>query len=339
MTATPPNKQRTFGIPFSVLDVSPVVEGGTIRESLHNTADLARHAEGWGYNRYWLAEHHNAPSIASSATSVVIGHVAAATSTMRIGAGGIMLPNHAPLVIAEQFGTLESLFPGRIDLGLGRAPGTDGLTAAALRGSRRSNGHDFPEQLAELRAFLDPTRAEASMPVRAIPGEGLDIPIWLLGSSDFSAMLAAELGLPFAFAGHFSPNFTVPAMNLYRNNFKPSEVLSKPYGMVAVNVVAADTDEEAAYLATSMQQLFLSFIRNTRGPLPAPVKDMSKIWTPQEKAALEQQLGSSIAGGPDTVRAKLKAYIEATGADEIMVAAHIYEHKARLRSYEIVANL
>lgn len=338
MTANQTN-HRAFGIPFSVLDVSPIVEGGTVAESLANTLDLAQHAEKWGYNRYWLAEHHNAPSIASSATSVVIGHVAAGTKTIRVGSGGIMLPNHAPLVIAEQFGTLESLFPGRIDLGLGRAPGTDGLTAAALRGNRRSNGHDFPEQLAELRAYLDPAGAEVGMPVRAIPGEGLDIPIWLLGSSDFSAMLAAQLGLPFAFAGHFSPNFTVPAMNLYRSSFKPSDVLDKPRGMVAVNVIAADTDEEAAYLATSMQQLFLSFIRNTRGPLPAPVKDMEQVWTIQEKAALQQQLGSSIIGGPDTVRAKLRAYIEATQADEIMVAAHIFEHKARLRSYEIISEL
>ncbi|MBD2869411.1 LLM class flavin-dependent oxidoreductase [Paenibacillus sp. IB182493] len=330
---------ETFRIPLSVLDVSPIVEGGSVAESLGNTLDLARHAEKWGYNRYWLAEHHNAPSIASSATSIVIGHVAAGTSTIRVGSGGIMLPNHAPLVIAEQFGTLESLFPGRIDLGLGRAPGTDGLTAAALRGSRRSNGHDFPEQLAELRAFLDPSRAEVGMPVRAIPGEGLNIPIWLLGSSDFSAMLAAELGLPFAFAGHFSPNFTIPAMNLYRSNFKPSEVLDKPYGMVAVNIVAADTDEEAGYLATSMQQLFLSFIRNTRGPLPAPVRNMDQLWSEQEKAALQQQLGSSIVGGPETVRGKLKRYMEATQADEIMVAAHIFDHQARLRSYEIVAGL
>ncbi|MCA0758206.1 LLM class flavin-dependent oxidoreductase [Paenibacillus sp. N4] len=338
MTANQTN-HRAFEIPFSVLDVSPIVEGGTVAESLANTLDLAQHAEKWGYNRYWLAEHHNAPSIASSATSVVIGHVAAGTSTIRVGSGGIMLPNHAPLVIAEQFGTLESLFPGRIDLGLGRAPGTDGLTAAALRGNRRSNGHDFPEQLEELRAYLDPAGAKVGMPVRAIPGEGLDIPIWLLGSSDFSAMLAAQLGLPFAFAGHFSPNFTVPAMNLYRSNFKPSEVLDKPRGMVAVNVIAADTDEEAAYLATSMQQLFLSFIRNTRGPLPAPVKDMEQVWTIQEKAALQQQLGSSIIGGPDTVRTKLQAYIESTQADEIMVAAHIFEHKARLRSYEIISEL
>ncbi|CAM4161420.1 LLM class flavin-dependent oxidoreductase [Paenibacillus alkaliterrae] len=333
------SQNRAFDIPFSVLDVSPIVEGGSVTESLGNTLDLARHAEKWGYNRYWLAEHHNAPSIASSATSIVIAHVAAGTSTIRVGSGGIMLPNHAPLVIAEQFGTLESLFPGRIDLGLGRAPGTDGLTAAALRGNRKSNGHDFPEQLAELRAFLDPSGAEVGMAVRAIPGEGLNIPIWLLGSSDFSAMLAAQLGLPFAFAGHFSPNFTVPAMNLYRSNFKPSAVLDKPYGMVAVNVVAADTDEEAAYLATSMQQLFLSFIRNTRGPLPAPVLDMDKVWSVQEKAALQQQLGSSIIGGPETVRNKLQQYIEATQADEIMAAAHIFDHRARLRSYEIVAGL
>jgi len=328
-----------FNIPLSVLDVSPIVEGGTVAESLSNTLDLAQHAEKWGYNRYWLAEHHNAPSIASSATSIVIGHVAAGTSTIRVGAGGIMLPNHASLVIAEQFGTLESLFPGRIDLGLGRAPGTDGLTAAALRGNRRSNGHDFPEQLAELRAYLDPSSAEVGMPVRAIPGEGLDIPIWLLGSSDFSALLAAQLGLPFAFAGHFSPNFTVPAMNLYRSSFKPSAILDKPKGMVAVNVIAADTDEEAAYLATSMQQLFLSFIRNTRGALPAPVRNMDNVWTEQEKVALMQQLGSSIVGGPETVRAKLKQYIEATKADEIMVAAHIFDHQARLRSYEIIAGL
>lgn len=335
--STEKQQSRAYDIPLSVLDVSPIVAGGSVSESLSNTLDLARHAEKWGYNRYWLAEHHNAPSIASSATSIVIGHVAAGTSSIRVGSGGIMLPNHAPLVIAEQFGTLESLFPGRIDLGLGRAPGTDGLTAAALRGNRGSNGHDFPEQLAELRAFLDPSNAEVGKPVRAIPGEGLNIPIWLLGSSDFSAMLAAQLGLPFAFAGHFSPTFTVPAMNLYRSNFKPSAVLDKPYGMVAVNVIAADTDEEAAYLATSMQQLFLSFIRNTRGPLPAPVRDMDKIWSEQEKAALQQQLGSSIIGGPETVYTKLKQFIEATGADEIMVAAHIFDHKARLRSYEIVA--
>jgi luciferase family oxidoreductase group 1 len=323
---------------LSVLDLSPVPEGSTPGQSLRNTLDLARHAERLGYNRYWLAEHHNMPGIASAATSVVIGHVAAGTSTIRVGAGGIMLPNHAPLVIAEQFGTLDALFPGRIDLGLGRAPGTDQLTASALRGVRGTNGGSFPEQLEQLRAYMDPSRAEVAMAVRAIPGEGAQVPIWLLGSSDFSAMLAAQLGLPFAFAGHFSPTYTVPAMRLYRNNFQPG-VLDKPYGMVAVNVVAADTDEEAAYLATSMQQLFLSFIRNRPGPLPPPVRDMDGIWSEQEKHALQQQLGSSIAGGPETVKAKLAAYIEATGADEIMAAAHIYDHQARMRSYEIIAGL
>lgn len=252
-----PNKTHsTFGVPLSVLDVAPIIEGGTIADSLRNTLDLAQHAERLGYTRYWLAEHHNSPSIASSATSVVIGHVAGGTSSIRVGAGGIMLPNHAPLVIAEQFGTLDALYPGRIDLGLGRAPGTDGLTAAALRGQRGGNGGDFPEQLEQLRAYLDPSGAEAAMPVRAYPGEGADVPIWLLGSSDFSARLAAELGLPFAFAGHFSPTYTVPAMNLYRNSFKPSAMLSEPYAMVAVNVVAADTDEEAAYLSTTLQQYF-----------------------------------------------------------------------------------
>ncbi|MBH5319061.1 LLM class flavin-dependent oxidoreductase [Paenibacillus sp. GSMTC-2017] len=335
-----PNKNHsTFGIPLSVLDVAPIIEGGTIANSLRNTLDLAQHSERWGYTRYWLAEHHNSPSIASSATSVVIGHVAGGTSTIRVGAGGIMLPNHAPLVIAEQFGTLDALYPGRIDLGLGRAPGTDGLTAAALRGQRRGNGGDFPELLDQLRAYLDPTRAETAMAVRAYPGEGADVPIWLLGSSDFSAMLAAELGLPFAFAGHFSPTFTVPAMNLYRNNFKPSAMLAEPYAMVAVNVVAAETDEEAAFLATTLQQYFLGFIRNRRAPLPPPVRSMDGLWTAQEKYALEQQLGSSIAGSPATVKTKLEKYIELTGANEVMIAAHIYDHTARLRSYEIIANI
>lgn len=330
---------KEITIPLSVLDVSPIIEGGSVSESLSNTLDLARHAEKWGYNRYWLAEHHNSPSIASSATSVVIGHVAAGTQSIRVGAGGIMLPNHAPLVIAEQFGTLEALFPGRIDLGLGRAPGTDQLTAAALRGGRRSAGYDFPEQLEELRAFLEPGGSEINRGVRAIPGEGQNIPIWLLGSSDFSANLAGQLGLPFAFAGHFSPAFTVPAMNLYRSVFQPSDVLDKPYGMVAVNVIAADTDEEAIRLSTSMQQLFLSFIRGRPGPLKPPVDDMDAVWSIQEKTAVQQQLGSSIVGSPETVKQKLKLFIEATGADEIMVAAHIYDHQARLRSYEIVANL
>lgn len=329
---------NSINIPLSVLDVSPIVEGGSVAQSLRNTLDLAQHVEAWGFNRFWLAEHHNAPNIASSATSVVMAHVASGTSKIRVGSGGIMLPNHAPLVIAEQFGTLDALYPGRIDLGLGRAPGTDHMTAAALRGSRGSNGHDFPEQLEQLRAYFDPSRYEHIPAVRAIPGEGADIPIWLLGSSDFSAMLSAQLGMPFAFAGHFSPNFTIPAMNLYRNQFKQG-VLEKPYGMVAVNVIVADTDEEAKYLATSMQQLFLGFIRNNRAPVPPPVENMDQIWTLQEKYALEQQLGSSIVGSKETVRQKLAQFIEATGADEIMVSSYIFDHGARLRSFELISQL
>ncbi|WP_211326608.1 LLM class flavin-dependent oxidoreductase [Paenibacillus flagellatus] len=321
-------------VAFSVLDVSPIVAGGTVADSLRNTLDLARHAEKWGYERFWLAEHHNSPSIASSATSVVIAHVAAGTSTIRVGSGGIMLPNHSSLVIAEQFGTLEALYPGRIDLGLGRAPGTDHLAAAALRGASGRDGHDFPEQLEELRAYF-----AGRMPVRAIPGEGTSVPIWLLGSSDFSARLAAELGLPFAFAGHFSPQQLMPALELYHRNFQPSRVLEEPYAMVAMNVILADTDEEAARLATSGQQLFLSFIRNKPGPLPPPVDSMEELWTEREKWALQQNLGGSIVGGPDTVRTKLEKLIRDTRANEIMAVAHIYDHQARLRSYELLADL
>jgi luciferase family oxidoreductase group 1 len=333
------NTKRLSDIPFSVLDLSPIVVGGTPSDSLRNTLDLARHAEKWGYNRYWLAEHHNMPGIASSATSVVIGHVAAGTSTIRVGSGGIMLPNHAPLVIAEQFGTLESLFPGRIDLGLGRAPGTDQLTAHALRRDRRSDGQDFPEQLAELRAYFDPSLASGRMHVRAIPGEGLNIPIWLLGSSGFSAQLAGQLGLPFAFASHFSPDNTLPALDLYRRHFHPSEVLDKPYAMVGVNVIAADTDEKARWLATSMQQQFLNLIRNNPGPLQPPVENMDDLWSEYEKAALQQQLGSSIIGSPETVKEKLQEFLDVTQADEMIVNAQIFDHQARLRSYEIVAEI
>ncbi|MGG0033505.1 LLM class flavin-dependent oxidoreductase [Priestia megaterium] len=325
-------------IPISVLDLSPVVEGGTVSDSLRNTLDLAQHAEKWGYNRYWLAEHHNMTGIASSATSVVIGHVAAGTSRIRVGSGGIMLPNHSPLVIAEHFGTLESLFPGRIDLGLGRAPGTDQLTAQALRRDRRSDGSDFPEQLAELQEYFKPD-SESQMRVKAVPGQGLNIPIWLLGSSGFSAQLSAQLGLPFSFASHFSPNNTMTALNMYRRYFKPSDVLDKPYAMLGVNVIAADTDKEAERLATSMQQQFLNLIRNTPGKLKAPVDNMDELWTDFEKASLQQQLGSSIVGSPETIKVKLEQFIEETEADELMINAQIYDHKARLRSYEIVSQL
>lgn len=333
------NSRKTNDIPYSVLDLSPIVLGSTPTDSLRNTLDLARHAEKWGYNRYWLAEHHNMPGIASSATSVVIGHVAAGTSTIRVGSGGIMLPNHAPLVIAEHFGTLESLFPGRIDLGLGRAPGTDQRTMHALRRDSRSDGQDFPQQLDELRTYFDPSLASEPMHVRAIPGEGLSIPIWLLGSSGFSAQLAGQLGLPFAFASHFSPDNTLPALELYHHHFQPSDVLDEPYAMVGVNIIAADTDEEAQRLATSMQQQFLNLMRNTPTQLLPPVESMDEIWSEQEKTVLMQQLRTSIIGSPQTVKEKLQRFLNLTQAEEMMVNTQIFDHQARLRSFEIVAEI
>lgn len=333
------NSRKTNDIPYSVLDLSPIVLGSTPTDSLRNTLDLARHAEKWGYNRYWLAEHHNMPGIASSATSVVIGHVAAGTSTIRVGSGGIMLPNHAPLVIAEHFGTLESLFPGRIDLGLGRAPGTDQRTMHALRRDSRNDGQDFPQQLDELRTYFDPSLASEPMHVRAIPGEGLSIPIWLLGSSGFSAQLAGQLGLPFAFASHFSPDNTLPALELYHHHFQPSDVLDKPYAMVGVNIIAADTDEEAQRLATSMQQQFLNLMRNTPTQLLPPVESMDEIWSEQEKTVLMQQLRTSIIGSPQTVKEKLQRFLNLTQAEEMMVNTQIFDHQARLRSFEIVAEI
>ncbi len=325
-------------IPFSVLDLSPIVEGKTAEDAFRNTRDLAQHAEKLGYHRYWLAEHHNMPGIGSSATSLLISHVAQATSRIRVGAGGIMLPNHSPLVIAEQFGTLETLYPDRIDLGLGRAPGTDQLTAFALRRNNMSDGSDFPEMLAELRGYFKPF--DGTQRVRAIPGEGLDhIPIWLLGSSDFSARLAGRLGLPFSFASHFAPENTMPALEIYRSSFEPSDVLDEPYVMLGINVVAADTDEEAERLSTSMQQQFLNLIRNKPAKLPPPVDNMEELYTDYEKAAVESRLRSSIIGGPAKVKKQLEAFIDRTEADELIINSQIYDHQARLRSYEIVANL
>ncbi|TWD98558.1 luciferase family oxidoreductase group 1 [Neobacillus bataviensis] len=326
-------------IPFSVLDLSPIVAESTPADSFRNTLELAQLAEKLGYNRYWLAEHHNMPFIASSATSVVIGHVAAGTSKIRVGSGGIMLPNHAPLVIAEQFGTLESLYPGRIDLGLGRAPGTDQLTARALRRDLRSTGDDFPEQLAELRGYFDPDLVQGNKYVKAVPGEGLNIPIWLLGSSGFSAQLAGELGLPFAFAGHFSPHNTLPALNLYRRSFKPSKVLDKPYAMVGLNVIAAETDKEAQLLATTLQQQFLNLMRGKDVPLQPPVDNIHEMASNYEIEALQNSLGLSIVGNPKTVKEKLQNFIEESGADEIMAIAQVYDHQARLRSHEILADI
>lgn len=324
-------------ITYSVLDLAPITAGSTPGQAFKHTLDLAQHVEKWGYHRFWLAEHHSMPGIGSSATSVVIGYVAGGTSTIRVGSGGIMLPNHAPLVIAEQFGTLEAMYPGRIDLGLGRAPGSDQLTAMALRRDVRANGQEFPEQLEQLRAYLDPDSRFNR--VRAIPGEGQEIPIWLLGSSGFSSALAAKLGLPFSFASHFSPEYTVPALNQYRTHFKPSGALDHPHTMVGVNIFAADTTEEAEYLATSHQQQFLSLIRNTPGQLPPPVKSMEGLWSEQEKMIIMSQLKTSIIGNPDEVKRKLQAFLDETQADEMIINTSIYDHQARLRSYEIVADI
>ncbi len=324
-------------IPFSVLDLAPIFEGATAADALHNSLALARHVEALGFGRFWLAEHHNMVGIASAATAVVIGHVAAGTTKIRVGAGGIMLSNHAPLVIAEQFGTLESLFPGRIDLGLGRAPGTDRPAAYALRRSLESQGEEFPQQLEELRAFFRPPISHQK--VQAVPGAGLKVPIWLLGSSGFSAQLAAYLGLPFAFAGHFAPEYILPALEIYREKFQPSETLAEPRAMLAINVVAAQSDDEAQFLATSQHQSFLNLVRNTPGKIPPPVANMDEIWHPHEKALVEARTGGSIIGSAATVAAGLEKMLHATQADELMINAMIFDQAARLRSYEIVAEI
>ena len=328
---------RLSTIPISVLDLAPIVEGGSASDAFRNSIDLVQHAETLGYHRYWVAEHHNMPGIASSATSVVIARLASATTTIRVGAGGIMLPNHAPLVIVEQFGTLEAMFPDRIDLGLGRAPGSDRLTAHALRRRLESDGDDFPELLQELTFFLKaPIDGQK---VRAVPGGGSNVPIWLLGSSDFSARLAGQLGLPFSFAAHFSPENTIPALAIYRDNFRPSVDLDKPYAMVAVNVFAAETSDEAERLATSQHQSFLNLVRGKPGRIQPPVDDMDAIWTPAEKAMVAARLGGSIIGDREAVRHGLDDFVERTAADELMISAIIYDHRARLRSYEIVADV
>ncbi|MEJ7849604.1 MAG: LLM class flavin-dependent oxidoreductase [Pyrinomonadaceae bacterium] len=324
-------------IPLSVLDLSPIVEGGTAADALRNTLDLARTAERLGFNRFWLAEHHNMPGIASAATSVVISHVAAGTSTIRVGAGGIMLPNHAPLVIAEQFGTLESLYPGRIDLGLGRAPGSDRAAAHALRRTLLNDSDDFPELLTELKFFFG--KPVAGQKVQAVPGGGLNMPIWLLGSSGFSAQLAGQLGMPFSFAAHFSPENTLPALDLYRHNFRPSEILEKPYAMIALNVFAAETTGEAQRLSTSQHQSFLNLIRGIPGKIQPPVDDINAIWTPQEKAIVDARLGGSVIGDREIVRAGLEKFVEQTDADELIINGMFYDHKDRLKSYEIVAEV
>jgi luciferase family oxidoreductase group 1 len=322
---------------ISMLDLVPVRAGGTVAEALKQSTELAQHVERLGFTRFWLAEHHNMDGIASSATALLIGHVAGKTSSIRVGSGGVMLPNHPPLVVAENFGTLAALYPGRIDLGLGRAPGADQATMRALRRDRLSDGDDFPEQVAELRALLAP--AQPGQRLVATPGADSDIPVWLLGSSLFSAQLAAHLGLPYAFASHFAPRFLFDAIRLYRDLFRPSAVLDKPYVMVGVPVVAAPSDEEAAFLATSSQQKILALMRGQSLKLQPPVHDMDERWDPMEQHSVEAFLGVAVVGGPERVKSGLSHLVERTQADELMLVTDVYDPALRLRSCDIVANV
>jgi luciferase family oxidoreductase group 1 len=324
-------------IPFSVLDLAPITEGNNAGTTFKNSLRLAQRTEEMGYNRYWLAEHHNMESVASSATSVLIGYIASGTSKIRVGSGGIMLPNHAPLVVAEQFGTLESLYPGRIDLGLGRAPGTDQVTARALRRNYMESAQDFPDDVIALKTYF--SSANRNSKVRAIPGEGLDIPIWILGSSTDSAQLAAHLGLPYAFASHFAPNYFMAAIDLYRRNFRPSQYLDKPYVMACVNVIAADSNLEAARLATSFFQLATGIITGKRSPLQPPIDSMDGIWSDYEEAAVMQMMKYTFIGDRNKIASNLTSFQEYTQLDELMVTSHIYDPEARIRSYEILRSV
>lgn len=325
------------GLLYSVLDLAPILKGETAAQSFRYSLNLAQQAEKWGYHRYWVAEHHNIPGVASAATSVVIGHVAGGTSTIRVGSGGIMLPNHAPLVIAEQFGTLESLYPGRIDLGLGRAPGGDQLTARALRRGLGSSGDTFPADVQELQGYFG--TPQPGQRVHAVPGQGLNVPLYLLGSSTFSARLAAELGLPFAFASHFAPELLHQALDIYRTHFQPSETLEQPHVMVGVNVFAADTDQEARRLFSSLQQVFLNLLRGWPKELPPPVNDIDTVWNPIEAQQVQRMTRVSAVGGPDTLRQQIEHLLNETEADELIATAHIHDQQARLRSFEIAAKV
>jgi luciferase family oxidoreductase group 1 len=324
-------------IPFSVLDLAPVAEGSTPADALRNSRELARRAEQLGYHRFWLAEHHGMAGIASAATAVVIGHVAGGTQTIRVGSGGVMLPNHAPLVIAEQFGTLAALFPDRIDLGLGRAPGTDPLTARALRRDLTNRAEQFAHDVQELQAYLGPP--DPSHRIHAVPGEGSNVPIWLLGSSLYSAQLASYLGLPFAFASHFAPADMIDALQVYRSTFQPSAQLKEPYAMLTVNVFAADTDAEARRHFTSLQQAFINLRRGRPGKVPPPVDDIERIWLPEEKSGVLHALSCSFVGSANTIEPGLREFIARHQPQELMIAGHFYDHAARLRSLEITASV
>ena len=321
-------------IPLSILDLAPITAGNSAEATFKNSLLLAQRAEELGYHRYWLAEHHNTESVASSATAVLIGYIAGGTTTMRVGSGGVMLPNHAPLVVAEQFGTLASLYPGRIDLGLGRAPGTDQLTAMALRRNRIESVHDFPEDVIALQNYFSKENSTAK--VRAIPGEGLDIPIWILGSSTDSARLAALLGLPYAFASHFAPTQFIAAMDIYRNTFRPSKYLDKPYMMACINVIAADTDGEAERLVTSFYQLALGLVTGMRKPLQPPVDNMDNLWNEYQEAMVKQMMLYTFVGGKDKINNELSLFQQQTQLDEMMVKSHIYDPGARIHSYEVL---
>lgn len=324
-------------IPFSVLDLAPILQGADAAQAFRNSLDLAQHAERWGYQRYWLAEHHNMTGIASAATSVVIGHIANGTSTIRVGSGGVMLPNHSPLVIAEQFGTLAALHPGRIDLGLGRAPGTDMRTARALRRDLVSNANNFPQDVRELQTLFAPV--EADQAVQAVPGGGLEVPLWILGSSLFGAQLAAAYGLPFAFASHFAPDALMQALDAYRADFKSSAQLARPYVMAGVGLFAADTDAEAQRIFTSTQQQFTNLHRGLPGPVQPPIDDMDSYWSPRERAGVEHMLRYAMVGSPEIVGDQLMSFIDQTGVDELMLTGQIYDHQARIHAYEIAAEL
>lgn len=321
---------------LSILDLAPIAQGNEAADSFRNTLDLARHADRWGFNRYWLAEHHGMPGIASAATSILISHVASGTERIRVGAGGIMLPNHSPLVIAEQFGTLEALYPGRIDLGLGRAPGSDQITARALRRNLSSDPDEFPQDVLEL---IDLMSDEPSQPVLAVPGRGAKVPVWILGSSLFGAQLAAALGLPYAFASHFAPQQLMQAIAIYRATFKPSAHLAKPYVMLGFNVFAADTDEQARYLASSWQQSFVNLRSGRPSKLPPPVEHYFEQCSPAAQHLLSQVLSCAAIGNASTVRTQILEFIGATGADELMITSNIHDHSARLNSYEILSSL
>jgi luciferase family oxidoreductase group 1 len=321
-------------VALSILDLVRVTEATDARGALDNGRDLAAHAEDWGYRRFWVAEHHNMPGIASAATAVVVGHIAAGTKRIRVGAGGVMLPNHAPLVIAEQYGTLARLFPGRIDLGLGRAPGTDQMTVRALRRSPESSDN-FPQDVLELQAYFAP--AEPGQRLQAVPAAGTEVPLWILGSSHFGALLAAELGLPYAFASHFAPAQLMTALELYRSRFKPPEELARPYAMIGVNIIAADTDAEARRLATTQQMSITNILRGTRGLSRPPIDDIDTYWSPREKIDVGQWLARSIVGAPETVKAGIAALVAETGADELMIVSDVFDHDARLRSFELIA--